>query len=277
MGRDWVGPALRVALFGLAGFVGLLVLGFALSPLGALLSATLSVFGAGAVASALVLRIYEGGRLTTIGFGWHGAALRHLGYGMGLGAGGIGVVLGVPLLLGKAEFVATPEAALNLPSLGLVAFCLLFGAVGEELLFRGYVFQVLVGSFGFFQVLLPLATLFAAMHAGNHSATPLGLFNTFVWGVLLGLALRRSGDLWLPVGLHYGWNVTTPLFGVNLSGFTMGLTGYTVRWNAGEVWSGGGYGPEGGVPCTLACLGIGYLLYRLSFERQRLPLMPEEE
>jgi len=277
VGRDWVGPALRVALFGLTGFVGLLVMGFALSPLGSLVSATLSVFGAAAMATALVLRIYGGGRLAAIGLAWHGAALRHLGYGLGLGSGGILLALGVPLLLGKAEFVAMPEAAFNLPSLGLVAVCLLFGAVGEELLFRGYAFQVLAGSFGTYKVLLPLATLFAAMHAGNHSATPLGLFNTFMWGVLLGLALLRSGDLWLPVGLHFGWNVTTPLFGVNLSGFTMGLTGYTVRWNAGELWSGGGYGPEGGLPCTLVCLSIGYLLYRLPLERQRLPLLPEEE
>ena len=99
MGRDWVGPALRVALFGLTGFVGLLALGFALSPLGSLVSATLSVFGAAAMASALVLRIYGGGRLAMIGLGWHGAALRHLGYGLGLGSGGIVLVLGVPLLL----------------------------------------------------------------------------------------------------------------------------------------------------------------------------------
>jgi membrane protease YdiL (CAAX protease family) len=125
-------------------------------------------------------------------------------------------------------------------------------------------------------VLLPLATLAGDALRATIARRRWGCSNTFVWGVLLGLALRRSGDLWLPVGLHFGWNVTTPLFGVNLSGFTMGLTGYTVRWNAGELWSGGGYGPEGGVPCTLACLGIGYLLYRLSFERQQLPLMPEE-
>lgn len=277
MGKDWVGPALRVGLFGLSGFVGLLVLGFALSPLGLLVTATLSVFGAGAVASTLALRIYEAGRLTSIGFGWHAAAGRHLLYGLGLGAGGIVAVLGIPLLIGKAHFVATPEVPFNLPSLALVAVCLLFGAIGEELLFRGYAFQVLAGSFGVYKVLLPLAVLFAAMHAGNQSATPLGLFNTFLWGVLLGYALLRSGDLWLPIGLHFGWNVTTPLFGVNLSGFTMGLTGYTVQWNAGELWSGGGYGPEGSVLCTVACLGVGYLLYRIPFERQRLPLLPEEE
>ena len=277
MDRNWAGPALRVGLFGLTGFLGLLVWGFLLSPLGMLVTATLSVFGAGAVASALALRIYEGGRLTTIGFGWHPAAGRHLLYGLGLGVAGIVVVLGVPLLIGKAYFVATPDTPFNLGSLALVSVCLLFGAIGEELLFRGYAFQLLAGRFGTYQVLLPLAVLFAAMHSGNQSATALGLFNTFLWGVLLGYSLLRSGDLWLPIGLHFGWNVTTPFFGVNLSGFTMGLTGYTVQWKANELWSGGGYGPEGSVLCTLACFGVGYLLHRIPIVKQRLPLLPEED
>ena len=277
MDRNWAGLALRVGLFGLTGFLGLLVWGFLLSPLGMLVTAALSVFGAGAVASALVLRIYEGGRLTTIGFGWHQAAGRQLLYGWGLGAAGIVCVMGIPLLIGKAYFVATPETPFNLGSLALVAVCLLFGAIGEELLFRGYAFQLLAGRFGTYQVLLPLAVMFAVMHAGNQGATKIGLFNTFLWGVLLGYALLRSGDLWLPIGLHFGWNVTTPLFGVNLSGFTMGLTGYTVQWKANELWSGGGYGPEGSVLCTLACFGVGYLLHRIPIVKQRLPLLPEEE
>ena len=74
MDKNWAGPALRVGLFGLTGFFCLLAWGFLLSPLGMLVTATLSVFGAGAAASALALRIYEGGRLTAIGFGWHPAA-----------------------------------------------------------------------------------------------------------------------------------------------------------------------------------------------------------
>lgn len=277
MERNWTGPALRVGFFGLTGFLGLLIWGTLLSPLGLLVTATLSVFGSGAVASALALRIYEAGRMTAIGFGWHAAAGRHLLWGLGIGATGIVFVLGIPLLIGKAYFVATPETPFNPGSLAMVAVCLLFGAIGEELLFRGYAFQVLAGTFGTYKVLLPLAALFALMHAGNQSATPLGLFNTFLWGVLLGYGLLRSGDLWLPIGLHFGWNVTTPLFGVNLSGFTMGLTGYTVQWKASDLWSGGGYGPEGSVLCTLACLGVGYSLHRIPIVRQRLPLLPEED
>ena len=37
----------------------------------------------------------------------------------------------------------------------------------------------------------------------------------------------------MAIGIHLGWNWMLPLFGVNLSGFTMGLTGMTMRWNVG--------------------------------------------
>ena len=70
------------------------------------------------------------------------------------------------------------------------------------------------------------------------------------WGILLGYAVWRTGALWLPIGLHFGWNVALPLLGSNLSGFTMGVTGYTLEWNVGVLWSGGGYGVEGSLLTT---------------------------
>ncbi len=69
-----------------------------------------------------------------------------------------------------------------------------------------------------------------------------------LWGLVLGYAFYRSGDLWLPIGIHFGWNWALPLVGVRVSGFTMGLTGLAVRWKAGPLWSGGDYGIEGGLP-----------------------------
>ena len=48
-----------------------------------------------------------------------------------------------------------------------------------------------------------------------------------LFGVLFGYAYLRTSALWLPIGLHFGWNVVLPLFGANLSGFTMGVTGYS--------------------------------------------------
>ncbi|MBI2689610.1 MAG: CPBP family intramembrane metalloprotease [Acidobacteria bacterium] len=246
-----------------------------LQPFGLFVGATLGSFAGGAIATVLALRIYLQGTLPDIGLVWHAAAARHLGLGMALGAGSAVLVVGVPLLIDKAYFVPSSEYPLSFPAMFLVGIVLLFGALGEELIFRGYPFQMLAGRYGTFQILLPAAVLFAAAHAGNLNSSPLGLFNTFLWGVVLGYSLLRSGDLWLPTGLHFGWNFTLPLFGVNLSGFRMGMTGRTLEWRASDLWSGGSYGPEASVLSSLVVAGLFFALHRIPLSRQRLLLMPD--
>lgn len=265
----------RVAVFlALAYTIQFLVFGI-LQPFGLFIGATLGVFAGGVIATVLGLRIYRSGTLSDIGLAWHPAAFRHWAVGMLLGAGAAAAVAGIPILIGQAHLVPSAEYPYSLPGMFLVGVVLLFGALGEELIFRGYPFQMLAGRYGTYQILLPAAVLFATAHAGNPDSTHLALFNTFLWGVFLGYALIRSGDLWLPTAIHFGWNFTLPLFGVNLSGFRMGLTGQTLQWSAGELWSGGNYGPEAGIPTTLIVVALFFALHRVRLVHQQLPLMPE--
>ena len=128
------------------------------------------------------------------------------------------LVLLPPLLFRAAHLVATP---LDRPSVGSLIFLVVVlgcGVVGEELLFRGYAFQVLLAAVGPYATILPIGILFALLHSSNPNATWFGLANTAGFGILFGYAYLRSRDLWLPIGLHMGWNFTLPLFGVNLSG-----------------------------------------------------------
>ena len=135
--------------------------------------------------------------------------------------------------------------------------------MGEELLFRGYAFQLLIRSVGPFATILPTSVIFGLMHSWNLNATAMGIVNTVAWGILLGYAVWRTGALWLPIGLHFGWNVALPLLGSNLSGFTMGVTGYTLEWNVGVLWSGGGYGVEGSLLTTAIVVALFFLLQKL--------------
>jgi hypothetical protein len=246
-----------------------------LLPFGLLVGAVLGVFVGGAVATAIAIRIYRFGSLSDIGLRWHAGAWRHSWKGFALGAVAAVAVTGLPVLAGVAYFAPSPEYPFSWSGLLLVGILLLFGALGEELIFRGYPFQMLAGRYGIYQILLPSAVLFAAAHSGNLDSSPVSLFNTFLWGVILGYALLRSGDLWFPTGIHFGWNFTLPLFGVNLSGFRMGLTGYKLEWRLSDLWSGGGYGPEAGLLTLLAAVLVFVAVHRLPLERQLLPLLPE--
>jgi membrane protease YdiL (CAAX protease family) len=214
------------------------------------LVAALSVFAAAAVANALALRIWERANLLDIGFAWNAASVGNLLVGLGGGIASAMVTIFGPVLEGAADVVREGPSA-EAGSVVFVLVVLVFGAIGEEMLFHGYGFQVLMGALGPVATILPVSLVFAWAHAGNLNVTTLALGNTALWGLVFGFAFWRSGDLWLPIGLHLGWNWTLPLCGANLSGFTMNVTGYAVRWRPGyERWSGGAYGPEGGLVNT---------------------------
>ncbi len=274
---DIYGLAVRVGLFIFLELIGLILFGSLLADwTGALVSATLSTFLAAAVTNAFTIRIFERLSIADLGLNWNAASGRNLICGLGGGIAAALLVLGPPLLAGYATFVPSPAQPSNLRSLLFVSAMLALGVVGEELLFRGYGFQLMLKQLGPFGTILPVSVLFAAAHAANLNASPLGLVNTFLWGIILGFAVLRSGDLWLAIGLHFGWNWTLPMFGVNLSGFRMSVTGYELRWNASDLWSGGEYGPEASV---LTLIMIPFLLAGLIYApvvTQRLPLVSEE-
>jgi uncharacterized protein len=246
-----------------------------LQPFGLLIGSVLGVFAGGALATSIAIRMYRFGALSDIGLRWHAGAWRNSWAGFAIGAVAAAGVTGLPVITGLAYFVPSPEYPFSWSGLLLMGILLLFGALGEELIFRGYPFQLLAGRYGIYQILLPSAVLFAAAHSGNLDSSSVSLFNTFLWGVILGYALLRSGDLWLPTGIHFGWNFTLPLFGVNLSGFRMGLTGYKLEWRLSDLWSGGNYGPEAGLLTLIAAVLVFVAVHRLPLVRQRLLLMPD--
>ena len=263
---------LRVGIFVVIALLGLQVFGFLfgliLGPGGYLVTAALGTFAAAAVANAIPLRIYERSRLSDLGLGWSRDSRRNLSYGILGGVGAAACVLILPILTRAAEVQPDPGTKTQWASLLFLSVILLFGAVGEELLFRGYAFQVLVQNIGPFATILPVSVLFGLAHMNNQNVSLLGIVNTVLWGILLGYAFLRSGDLWLPIGLHFGWNWTIPLLGGNLSGFTMGTTGYLLHWKAGLLWSGGAYGPEGGLLTTGVVIVLFVYLLRAPIRTQ---------
>jgi len=262
---DKQGLILRVGLYILLAWIGLLLFPAVMLPLGGIVvTSTLSTFAAAAVANAVVVRIYERCRLADVGLGGSPSSGREFLTGTAAGVAAVVCVVAIPVALRIAKFQRTAAVSEHpWASFAFGGVAIFFGAMGEELLFRGYAFQLLVRSFGPFATILPTAVIFGLMHSWNPEATPLAIVNTVAWGILLGYAVWRTGALWLPIGLHFGWNVALPLLGSNLSGFTMGVTGYTLVWNVGVLWSGGGYGVEGSLLTTAIVVALFFVLRKL--------------
>jgi hypothetical protein len=268
---------LKVGVFAFLAVVGLWLFANVLVVFGYVVAATLSNFAAAAVASALAMRIWEGGHLIGIGFMWNPSGVRNLILGLAGGMGAALLVILGPVVEGAAYFEKMPVAG-GWSSGAFLMTLLVFGAIGEEMLFHGYAFQVLMGALGPFATILPVSILFALAHGMNMNVTPLALLNTGLWGLVLGVAFWRSGDLWLPIGLHLGWNWILPLLGANLSGFTMSVTGYVMRWRPGyDKVSGGAYGPEGS-PLTAAVLVLLFVwvMWKAPVRRQTPWLLREQ-
>lgn len=109
--------------------------------------------------------------------------------------------------------------------------------------------------------------LFGLMHAGNPSANVLGFALLVVLGAIFGLAALLRGSLALPIGLHLGWNVALgPLFGFPVSGAGNGASLLAFRDTGPALWSGGAFGPEGGLAAFAAVTAV-VLLAAVSHQR----------
>ncbi len=262
---DKQGLVLRVGLYVLLAWIGLLLFPGLLLPLGGILVAsTLSTFASAAAANVVIVRIYERGRLADVGLGATRTSGREFLMGLAGGVSAVVCVVLIPVALRIADFQPAPETVGHpWAAFAFGGVAIFLGAMGEELLFRGYAFQLLIRSIGPFSTILPTSVIFGLMHSWNPNATGMGIVNTVAWGILLGFAVWRTGALWLAIGLHFGWNIALPLLGSNLSGFTMGVTGYTLHWKVGVLWSGGSYGVEGSVLTTLIVIVLLFALQKL--------------
>jgi len=134
-------------------------------------------------------------------------------------------------------------------------FAILAGIL-EELLFRGLLFRLCSKLLGTWGALLFTSALFGAAHATNHGATvSSSLAIALEAGILLGAAYAATGRLWVPIGLHVGWNFTEgSLFGMTLSGNTMAPGLIRGSLNGPHILTGGDFGPEASIVAVILCL-----------------------
>ncbi len=195
-----------------------------------------------------------------------------LGRGLLVGVGMSAVVIGVMALLGgyRVDGWGSATGAAGLLGLAVAA------GVTEELLFRGVLFRILEPRTGTWVALAFTAVLFGAMHLVNPNATLWGAVAIAVEaGAMLAAAYAATRTLWLPIGLHVGWNFALGgIFGAQVSG-AGASTGLLDGVTSGSVLlSGGEFGPEGSLLAVLAGLTMTVVFLRLAHRRGRLVARP---
>jgi len=206
---------------------------------------------------AAIVRWLEHRRATEIATDRNGTCF--FGLGLVSGAALVAVVILTLSLAGLAT-IETGTGAKGLLSEIIIPFTT---AVVEELIFRAILFRLTEAMFGTTIAALLSALLFALAHLGNPGATVITtIFLAFDLGLLLAVTFAASRSLWLPIGLHMGWNLTLGyVFGVANSGMRDPHNLF-VTTLAGPTWlSGGAFGLESSVATlALSLLASGVLV-----------------
>lgn len=188
-----------------------------------------------------------------------------------LAGAGVAVLLyavgfGLSLLMGMVEVVDVQWMPRDL--LGALMFFLLV-AVTEEVMLRGFVLgRMLSEGMNRFVALLLSSALFSAMHLFNPNFAFLPFVNILLAGCLLGASFLYTRNLCFPIVLHWFWNwLQGPVLGYEVSGTDCGQTLLTLRLKGNDLLTGGSFGFEGSLLCTVL-LVVGTLAIVGYYERR---------
>lgn len=140
----------------------------------------------------------------------------------------------------------------------------LTAGIVEETMFRGLLFRLSSKVLGTWGALLFTATLFGAAHAFNPGATlSSSLAIALEAGVLLGAAYAATQRLWVPIGLHIGWNFAEgSIFSMSVSGSTISAGLLRGSLSGPRILTGGQFGPEASIVAIIVCLAAALYFIR---------------
>ncbi|WP_329054445.1 CPBP family intramembrane metalloprotease [Amycolatopsis sp. NBC_01488] len=193
-----------------------------------------------------------------------------LGRGLLIGVGLFACVIGVIALFGGYDVLGWGSVGGAVALFGFSAAA----AVTEELIFRGILFRIVEGRIGTWLALTLTALLFGLSHLFNAHATLWGALAIAVEaGGMLAAAYAATRNLWVPIGLHFGWNFAEGgLFGTDVSG-TNAPEGLLHGVMSGPAaLSGGEFGPEASVFSVLA--GVVVTIVFMGLARRRGHVVP---
>jgi membrane protease YdiL (CAAX protease family) len=195
-------------------------------------------------------------------------ALRRLGTGIGAGFLIFSLAVGVAALAGVYRIIGKGDFSDFLPALLAAA---VFPAISEELVFRGILFRWLEEFGGSWLALLLTSAFFGAAHLANPNASPIAAVGiAFEAGVMLGAAYMLTRSLWLPMGIHAGWNFTQgEIYDVPVSGTDAhGLV--EAQLSGPPLLTGNGFGLEASVIAIVIATLFGLYLLWLAIRKGEL-------
>ncbi len=140
--------------------------------------------------------------------------------------------------------------------------------ISEEILCRGFLQQTILIRWGVVAAILFPSFLFASLHLANANFSLIAMINTALVGIIFGIFVIRYDNIAAAIGFHIFWNFFQGnIFGVSVSGKAEAASLIKVIRDKDTIWTGGAYGLEGGLLCSVVLLII--IVLQLRFMKQR--------
>jgi membrane protease YdiL (CAAX protease family) len=182
---------------------------------------------------------------------------KQTGLGLMLGLVFISIIILLMALFGNYTITGFNPVSFLIP----ILIMSLQAGITEEIISRAVIFRIVEEGLGTWISALISAFIFGFLHIWNPNAT---LFSSIsialTAGVILALLYVITRQLWIPIGMHIGWNFTLGgIWGAPVSGSDP--AGLIQAKFSGPDWlTGGTFGPEASVITLLVFLVFGVFL-----------------
>ncbi|HTU36179.1 MAG TPA: CPBP family intramembrane glutamic endopeptidase [Candidatus Acidoferrum sp.] len=211
-------------------------------------------------------------RVSDYGLPWRNAFRGRFWQGALIGFAAVTALLAGMHLIGAFQF-----GVIGLRGPAAIKYAAIWGGgflvVGlfEEFAFRGYPLFTLTTGIGFWPAAIIVCACFGLVHHSNAGESWVGVLTAGLVGLLFCLLLRRTGDLWMPIGFHAAWDWAQSYFyGVPDSGSVSPGHLFNAHFS-GPVWlTGGTVGPEGSWLCV-ALLIVLLVIFAFTLRGAKYP------
>jgi uncharacterized protein len=219
-----------------------------------------------------IMSLIEGRRIADYGLPVRKAFGKQFWQGAVVGFAALTVLLAGMRAAGLFDF-----GTLALHGADLVRYGALWGVgfimVGltEEFFLRGYAQFTLTTGMGFWPAAILLSAAFGCAHLGNKGEDWIGALSAGSAGFLFCFILRRTGDLWMPIGFHAAWDWgQTFFYGVPDSGMLGRGHMLNSSFHGSTLLTGGTAGPEGSV-FVFVVLVLCWILFQFWLPEAKYP------
>jgi membrane protease YdiL (CAAX protease family) len=208
----------------------------------------------------LARRFLDRRSFTSLGVAWRGGISRDILAGFLISAVSVSLLFAIFWAIGwlKVEGFAWQVESWSSVLAGVVIMLLIFAMIAwsEELQARGYWLQNLEEGLNLGWAFILSSLFFSLTHFLNNDFSWMAFLGLFVGGFDLAYGYIRTRLLWLPIGLHLGWNFFLgTVYGFTVSGWE-GMPSLVLQSVSGpEIWTGGLFGPEAG-PLMVLAVGV---------------------